>query len=145
VSEQLCTFRLADLHLAVPVDEVQEVIREHEITPVPLAPDTVRGLINLRGQIVTVIDLRARLGFPPWEEAADMHVVLRRGSGAVSLLVDDIGDVLEVDGVGAAAPPKTLEGELRALVTDVHKLEERLLLVLSADGVVDLSSAGATA
>lgn len=140
--EQLCTFSLGDLYLAVAVDEVQEVLRDQEITRVPLARETIKGLINLRGQIVTVIDLRRRFDFPPRQEGdAEMHVVLRRGSGAVSLLVDDIGDVLEHDDDAAAVPPRTLEGALRELVSRVYKLEGRLLLVLDSTKVTNLSGA----
>lgn len=142
--QQLCTFELADLLLAVPVEEVQEVIRESEVTRVPLAPRTIKGLINLRGQIVTVIDLRARLEFPPATRAAEMHVVLRRGGGAVSLLVDDIGDVLDLDDIGAAPPPRTLDGILRELCSSVYKLEERLLLVLDSNRITNLTPAEAT-
>lgn len=138
---QLCTFELADLYLALPVERVQEVILEPQISRVPIAPETIKGLINLRGQIVTVIDLRSRLGFDPRDQPGELHVVLRRGAGAVSLLVDDIGDVLEVDDALAAPPPKTLGGVLRELVTTVYKLDGRLLLVLAAELIPQLPAA----
>src|SRR5208337_5408307 len=95
---QFCTFSVADLCLAIDVLEVQEVIRYQEMTRVPLVPKVVRGLINLRGQIVTAIDLRLRLGMT--ERPADqlpMNVVVRTDDGALSLLVDEIGDVIEVE------------------------------------------------
>lgn len=135
---QLCTFELGDLYLAVPVAEVQEVIREQGITTVPLAPDTVHGLINLRGQIVTVIDLRRCLELTSARQAAEMHVVLRREGNAVSLLVDDIGDVIEVDDDASAPPPKTLQGVLRQLLANVYKLEGRLLLVLDSTELTNM-------
>ena len=77
---------------------VQEVIRGQAMTPVPLAPPMIEGLINLRGQIVSAIDLRRLLNLPCRPEGATpLNVVVRDGEGAVSLLVDEIGDVLEVD------------------------------------------------
>lgn len=144
MNEQLCTFSLGDLQLAVPVSDVQEVIRDQEITRVPLAPCTVKGLINLRGQIATVIDLRARLGLGGQSDDATMHVVLRRTAGAISLLVDDIGDVLDADEERASPPPRTLQGHLRLLVSRVYKLDERLLLVLDPSRVTNLKLTEAT-
>ena len=92
-----CTFRLGELFFGVEVLDVQEVIREQQMTNVPLASSEIRGLMNLRGQIVTAIDLRERLRLPDHEQQATMNVVIRAAEGAVSLLVDEIGDVLEVD------------------------------------------------
>src|SRR5438445_1840154 len=95
---QFCTFFLDELFFGVEVKKVQEVLRYQVMTRVPLAPPVVRGLINLRGQIVTAMDLRIRLQLS--ELPADqlpMNVVVRDGDGATSLLVDRIGDVLEVE------------------------------------------------
>lgn len=129
--EQLCTFRLGKLLLGVPVQDVQEVIRYQEMTRIALAPPAVRGLINLRGQIVTAIDLRRHFGLP--DRTADelpMNVVVRTGDGPVSLLVDEIGDVLEVDARTFEPPPSTLDAHTSALVTGLYKLEAQLLLVV---------------
>ena len=96
--QQLCTFFVDGLFLGVEVEKVQEVIRYQEMTRVPLAPGVIGGLINLRGQIVTAVDLRKRLDLD--ERPVDdfpMNVVVRTDDGAMSLLVDDIGDVVEVD------------------------------------------------
>lgn len=122
---------------------MQEVIRHQTMTRVPLSPAAVAGLINLRGQIVTAIDLRRRLGLkdrPPG--TLPMNVVVRAEEGAVSLLVDEIGDVVEVSENAFEAPPDTLHGEARRLVEGVYKLPERLLHVLAlapalAVGVAD--------
>src|SRR5579862_6491169 len=132
--KQYCTFNLGKHFFGVPVEEVQEVIRYLEMTRVPLVSDVVRGLINLRGQIVTAIDLRCRLGMA--ERGADqlpMNVVIRTDDGAVSLLVDEIGDVLEVDEQSLEAPPATLQGLAREMIRGVHKLQGRLLLVLDTE------------
>jgi purine-binding chemotaxis protein CheW len=128
---QFCTFFLGDLLLGVEVLKVQEVIRLQSMTKVPLAPPTVRGLINLRGQIVLAVDLRQRLELPPAVGGADlMNVVVRDGESAVSLLVDDIGDVLELSADRFEPPPDTLTGVARELVRGVYQLKDRLLLIL---------------
>ena len=127
---QFCTFSVADLYLAIDVLEVQEVIRYQEMTRVPTAPLVVRGLINLRGQIVTAIDLRHRLDLPPAaDDQRPMNVVIRTADGAVSLLVDEIGDVLEFECNTLERPPATVPAAVRELVTGIIMLEDRLLLV----------------
>lgn len=134
-----CTFQLDGLFFGVEVLAVQEVIRYQRMTNVPLAPDVVSGLINLRGQVVTAVDLRRRLGMPARPEGdLPMNVVVRTDDGPVSLLVDEIGDVLEVDDASFEAPPETLEGTARELVTGVYKLDGRLLLVLDVDKALRL-------
>lgn len=134
---QLCTFNLAGQLFGVTVVSVQEVIRYQHMTRIPLAMPTVRGLINLRGQIVTAIDMRARLGLPPQsQEQLPMNVVLRTRDGVVSLLVDSIGDVLELDERAFERPPETLTGVLRDVVLGVYKLETSLLLLLDVERVV---------
>ncbi|HXU81570.1 MAG TPA: chemotaxis protein CheW [Polyangia bacterium] len=139
--QQFCTFFLDSLFLGVEVQRVQEVLRQQEMTQVPLAPPVVRGLINLRGQIVTAIDLRRRLELPQRAgEDAGMNVVVRTDDGAVSLLVDEIGDVLNVPMTTFEPPPETVTGVARQLVRGIHKLDQRLLLVLDIDRTVDLTA-----
>jgi purine-binding chemotaxis protein CheW len=135
--QQFCTFFLNGQFLGVPVEQVQEVIRFQEMTRVPLVPPVIRGLINLRGQIVMAIDLRRRFGMPerPPSELP-MNVVVRADDGAVSFLVDEIGDVLEAEEEKFEAPPDTLRGAGRDLVRGVYKLEDRLMLVLDAQRAV---------
>src|SRR5258708_3366473 len=108
------------------------------MTRVPLAPAEVRGLINLRGQIVPAVDLRRRLELPPMEQPA-MNVVVRTEGGAVSFLVDEIGDVIEVDEADFERPPETLAGVALKLIRGAYKLEGRLLLELAATEAADLS------
>ena len=134
---QFCTFYLDRALFGVEVHKVQEVLRDQEMTPVPLAPEVVRGLINLRGQIVTAIDLRRRLARGPRESGGrSMNVVLRTEEGAVSLLVDEIGDVVEVDDSVLERPPENLRGVSRELISRVAKLERELLLLLDTDKVL---------
>jgi purine-binding chemotaxis protein CheW len=136
---QFCTFFLDGLRFGVDVQKVQEVVPYQEMTRVPLAPATVRGLLNLRGQIVTGIDLRCRLELadrPPAQ--LPINVVLRGEEAPVSFLVDDIGEVLEVEGDGVP-PPVTLRGKVRDLIQAVYPLPGELLLVLDTARALDLS------
>lgn len=136
-SRQFSTFFLDGLYFGVEVLKVQELIRYQEMTRIPLAAKVVRGLINLRGQIVTAIDLRCRLGLP--DRAADqvpMNVVVRTDDGAVSLLVDEIGDVVAVQEEQFERAPDTIKGEAADLVTGVYKMPERLLLVLDVERAI---------
>ena len=142
-SNQFATFFVNGLFFGVEVLKVQEVIRYQEMTRVPLAPAMVQGLINLRGQIVTAIDLRRRLELPPLPPGQlPMNVVVRSEDGAVSLLVDTIGDVLEIQDDIHERPPETLTGIARELIKGVYKLKDRLLLVLDTERAINLSTVG---
>lgn len=128
---QFCTFSLDNLLFGVPLTDVQEVMRHTDMTQVPLAPTVVRGLINLRGQIVTAIDLRRKLEFAQRsDDNPPMNVVVRSDEGAVSLLVDEIGDVVEVGEDAFEPPPETLRGTVRNVILGVYKLSGRLMHVL---------------
>jgi purine-binding chemotaxis protein CheW len=140
--QQFCTFHLGGHYLGVEVVRVQEVVRHQEMTRVPLAPPAVRGLINLRGQIVTAIDLRRRLDLPDRPDTdRPVNVVVQTDDGAVSLLVDEIGDVLHVPGAAFEGPPDTLRGPARELIRGAYKLDGRLLLVLDTDRLLDVKAA----
>lgn len=133
-THKFCTFLLHGAVFATPVPKVQEVIQHQEITQVSLAPEVVRGLINLRGQIVSAVDLRRRLGLE--DRAARqlaMNVVVRTNDGAVSLLVDEMGDVIEVEETTLESPPETLRGFAGEVVSGVYKLSGRVLLALDVD------------
>lgn len=141
ISSQLCTFFLDSQMFGIDVQTVQEVIRYQQMTEIPLAPDAVCGLINLRGQIVTAIDLRKRLGLQRRPEGQlPMNVVVRSDDGAVSLLVDQIGDVQESDMENFESPPETLRGEARQLIRGAYKMKDRLLLILDTERVIDVTS-----
>jgi purine-binding chemotaxis protein CheW len=141
-SQQFCTFLLDGCLFGVPVPLVQEVIRFQDTTPVPLAPPAVEGLINLRGQIVLAIDLRRRLGLPRREPGTfPINVVIRSTDGAVSLLVDEIGEVVEVSQSSFEEPPETLRGAIRSMILGVHKLEGSLLHVLDTGSACQVPAA----
>jgi purine-binding chemotaxis protein CheW len=134
--QQYCTFELGDLYLGIEVQRVQEVLRAQEMTRVPLASRVVEGLINLRGQIVTAIDLRRRLGLPEREGGRPTNVVIRTQDGAISLLVDEIGDVVEVNQARCEDTPPTVPAEMQALVRGVVKFDDRLMLILDAERAI---------
>jgi purine-binding chemotaxis protein CheW len=135
---EYCTFVLDDAYFGIDVRKVQEVIRYQAMTRVPLAPPLVRGLINLRGQIVTAIDLRRRLNLPDRpSDRLPVNVVVTTDDGAVSLLVDEIGEVLTVSGRDYEGAPESLRGPARELIRGAYKLPDRLLLALDLDRLLD--------
>src|SRR5271166_3840807 len=136
---QYCTFYLAGHYFGVDVLKVQEIIRYQEMTRVPLAPPVVCGLINLRGQIVSAIDLRRRLELSDRPAGQlPVNVVVQTDDGAVSLLVDEIGDVLAVTNDRFEPPPETLQGIARELIRGAYKLADRLLLMLDIERTLAL-------
>jgi len=140
--KQFCTFYLDNHMFGVKVEQVQEVFRYQAMTKVPLAPPEVRGLINLRGQIITALDLRRRLGMEVRsEDKLPMNVVVRTEDGVVSLLVDEIGDVLEVSEDVHERPPETIPEGVRNLVLGVYKLDGKLLLILDSEKAVNVGHA----
>lgn len=139
-TSQFCTFYLGKLLFGVELKGVQEVIRSLEMTKVPLAPRVVSGLINLRGQIVTAVNLRRRLELEPAPPGTPaMNVVVRSVDGAVSLLVDEIGDVVEVEETTFEPPPETLRPSLRNIILGIHKLKGRLLHVLDIEKTCEMT------
>jgi len=139
--KQFCTFYVDDILLGIEVLAVQEVLRYQDLTEVPLAPPEVQGLINLRGQIITAINLRSRMHLPPGKNAKNsMNVVTRINNEVVSFLVDSVGDVLEVDDESFEPVPSTVDASTRELVSGVYKLEGKgLLMVLDAVKAANLS------
>lgn len=138
-TEQFATFTVGNLLFGIPVQEIQEVIKFQELTPVPLSSPVVRGLLNLRGQIITAIDMRRRLSCPVVASDADtMNVIVDFDEQRVSLLVDSVGDVLEVSSDSFEPLPSTVEGELRSLSKGVHKLADKLLLVLDTKAALEV-------
>ena len=141
-TRRLCTFYLDRLFLGVDVTDVQEVIRYQDMTSVPLASPAIMGLINLRGQIVTAIDLRERLQLSPRPgDERPMNVVVQTDGDLVSLLVDEIGEVLAVQEADFEPMPETLEGAARLVARGVYKLKDRLLVVLDLAKTLTLETA----
>jgi purine-binding chemotaxis protein CheW len=138
-NRQYCTFYLGEQCYGLDVLAVQEIVRSQPLTRVPLAHPVVRGLMNLRGQIVTAIDLRRRLDLPLRDhERESVNVVLQTDDGSVALLVDEVGEVLEVAEEQFEGPPETLAGPSRPLIQGAYKLPDRLLVILDPDRIVSL-------
>lgn len=135
-STQFATFSADGLYFGVPVEHVQEVVRYQDMTPVPLATEEIKGLINLRGQIITALDLRTSLKLTPRTSSTPMNVVVKINDELCSLLVDEIGDVLALDGTTLEDPPPTLPGAIKKAVTKVCQLNDKLLLVFNPESVL---------
>ena len=136
-----CTFLLDGHCYGVPVQRVQEVLRHDEMTRVPLAPSEVSGLINLRGQIVTVINLRRRMNLPDGDPSRwGAYVIVERHGEIVSFLVDSLCDVREVESDQFELPPSTLHGPGRELIVGTYKTEHGLLIVLDVEKVSEVNS-----
>lgn len=137
---QYCTFKVDHLVIGIEVWRVQEVIRHQPTTYVPLAPKPVRGVVNLRGQIVTAIDVRTWLGLAgrPDDEPS-MHAVVRLDGEVVILLVDEAGEVVEPDLSAYEPVPSTASGQFRTLFSGAYKLADALLLVLDTASVARIT------
>ncbi len=135
---QYCTFYLDDLFMGIEAEKVQEVLRLADVTPVPLAPQSIFGLINLRGRIVTAVDLRRQLGISDEDLREDpMNIVLGDQEGTLSFVVDRVGDVVDVDDEDFETPPDTLKGKSRRLIRGAYKLENQLLLILDTGNALE--------
>lgn len=137
-TSQLCTFQLGDLLLGLDVKRVQEVLRHQPMTHVPLASRVIRGLINLRGQIVLAIDLSYCLGLTSTASCSEgMLVVIRSDDGPASLVVDGIRDIVQVELDSFEEPPETLDGPGREFIKGAYKLPRQLLLVLDPEAILE--------
>ncbi|HUB68152.1 MAG TPA: chemotaxis protein CheW [Candidatus Methylacidiphilales bacterium] len=142
MKRQLCTFTVGNLLFGVDVLSVQEVLRPQPMTRVPRAPSLIRGLINLRGQILTAVDLRERLGLPAAPpEISGMNVVVQLPGGLAGLLVDQVGEVLDLSAEQFEANPVTLRSTIREVISGVYKLKDRLLLLLDIQAAVTIPAA----
>lgn len=142
----LASFRLDDAWYGLDALLIQEVVRLRDCTPVPSAAHFVTGILNLRGKIVTVLDLKARLGLPP---ADAIHLkpilVIPFRSEQVGLLIDEIDDVIEIDPSRLEALPANVEERFRPFFRAVHRCEDRLITVLDPLPIIDLELSNASA
>ena len=134
VSNQYCGFVLGDDYYAVPVLRVQEVVKPLNITKVPLSQDYVTGLINLRGQIVTSIDLKKMLKISsPTNENDYMNIIVKSEDSLISLVVDKILDVFEVEEQNLEETPDTLDNHLKQFVSNVYKTDKKIFILLDIE------------
>lgn len=136
------TFKVADHLFGVPVMRVQDILTPHAIAPVPGGPKEVRGLINLRGRIVTVVDMRTRLSLPPLGDtgakASGMCVTVEHGGEYYTLFVDAVGDVVTLSANLRERNPSTLDQVWKAVAEAVYRTEEGLLIALDIDQLLAL-------
>ncbi|MEC4819818.1 MAG: chemotaxis protein CheW [Scytonema sp. PMC 1069.18] len=145
--QQFCTFFLNGFYFGIDVQHVLEVVRLQTMTRVPLAPVDVCGLINLRGQIITVIDLQRRLEMSEAvtlthqlvNEPQGFNLIVRSDDEVVGLLVDNVGDVLEFKENTFQPPPATLKGRMRQMLTGAYSLPEGFLLILDTEKILDVT------
>jgi purine-binding chemotaxis protein CheW len=138
MEKQYCSFYLDGQYFGIDVLWVQEVLRYQDMTRVPMAPAHISGLINLRGQIITAIDLRPSFGMPPRARGVlPVNVIIATSDGPVSLLVDAIGDVLQVAEATVEAPPDNLKGTASRLAKGVCKLKGQLMLILDVEKTLE--------
>ena len=133
------TATVAGQLFGLPIARVQDVFVLDRLTRVPLATPEIAGVLNLRGRIVTAIDMRRRLGLAPAGEARKrMAIGIEYKGESYGLLIDVIGEVLNLPSSGREGNPVNLEPQLARVSAGVHRLEDRLLVVLDIDRVLDL-------
>ncbi|MBD1913812.1 MULTISPECIES: chemotaxis protein CheW [unclassified Leptolyngbya] len=139
--QQICTFFLNNTRFGIGVEHVQEIIRQQPLTQVPLAAPDVCGLMNLRGQVIPVVDLPCRLGLrsaPCGSEKETVYnIIVSAEDDVVSFIVDDIGDILECSTETLEPPPATLDTYIRSSLTGAYKLEHDFLLLLNTQKILD--------
>jgi purine-binding chemotaxis protein CheW len=143
-SDEYVTMTVAGQLFGIPVLKVQDVLGSQKLARIPLAPPEVAGSLNLRGRIVTAIDVRIRLDLPP--RPADMHgmsVVVYQGDELYSLLIDQVGEVLSLPRADFEPNPPTLEPRWRELSTGIYRLDGKLMVVIDIDRLLNLSRSNA--
>jgi len=136
---QYVSFVINGQLLGIPVNAVQEVLNPQSIAPVPKARPEIAGLLNLRGQIVTAVNLRRRLGLPEMPaEHRGMNVVVRHHGESFSLLVDEVGDVINVGGETLQPAPQTLDAHWKSVTVGVFRLERQLFVILNVAALLSL-------
>lgn len=140
-NREFLTFTVDGQLLGIPVLQVQDVLKRQKVTRVPLAPPEVEGSLNLRGRIVTALNLRMRLGITGEQPAKTMSIVVEHRGDLYSLTVDSVGDVIGLPVAAAEAPPATLEPLWRKHANEIYRLQDRLLVILDINGMFDELSA----
>ena len=136
--KEFLTIRILDQLFGIPILQVQDVLGEQRITKIPLAPIEVAGSLNLRGRIVTAIDVRTCLGIPQMENRRSiMSVVVEHEGELYSLIIDSVGDVLSLSDESFEASPTTLDAQWKSLSVGVYRLESKLLVVLDVPKLLE--------
>ena len=137
-TEEFVTFTIAGQLFGIPVLQIQDVLSSYKITPVPLAPPEITGSLNLRGRVVTAIDVRLRLGLPPRPADADSMSIVAENEGELySLMVDSVGEVLALSQSAYERNLPTLDAKFRAFSDGIYRLDGQLLVVLDVNRMLD--------
>jgi len=136
-TEDFVTFIIAEQLFGIPVLKVQDVLSAHNITRIPLAPPEIAGSLNLRGRIVTAMDVRLRLGLPPRESSVSMSIVAEHEGELYSLMVDSVGEVLALKSSDWERNPPTLDPKFRDYSLGIYRLDNKLLVVLDVNRLLD--------
>lgn len=146
-AQDYVTFTIAEQLFGIPVLQVQDVLAGGDITMIPLAPPEIAGALNLRGRIVTAVDVRMRLGLRERDTSRDgdkqMSIVVDHNGELYSLMVDEVGEVLSLDPADFGKNPPTLDPKIREFSNGIYRLKERLLVVLDVEGLLDYDGAQA--
>ncbi len=141
VTEYVAVY-LGNQLFGLPIERVQEVFVLGKVTAVPLARPEIAGLINLRGRIVTAIEMRRRLGLPERErDVQPMAVGVERNGESYGLVIDSVGEVLKLPNESREPTPVNLDARLARVAAGIHRLEDQLLVILDVDCVLDLENA----
>jgi purine-binding chemotaxis protein CheW len=125
----------------LPIGRVQDVFMLERLTRVPLAGSEISGVLNLRGRVVTVIDMRRRLGLPPRTDAGPkMAVGVDLGAESYGLMIDSVGEVLKLGDASREPNPVNLDARLAGVSGGVHRLEGQLMVILDVDRVLDMAN-----
>lgn len=141
--EDFVTFFIAEQLFGIPVLKVQDVLSAHNITRIPLAPPEIAGSLNLRGRVVTAMDVRLRLGLPPRESESSMSIVAEHDGELYSLMVDSVGEVLALKTSDWERNPPTLDPKFREYSLGIYRLDRKLLVVLDVNRLLDYDRAQA--
>lgn len=137
-TQEFVTIRLANQLLGIPVLAVHDVLNQQQITSVPKAQDWVSGVLNLRGRIVTAIDLRIRMGIPPRADGEkSMSIVVEHKEEPYSLQIDNVGDVMSLKASAFEKNPITLDQQWRNFSKGIYRLEAELLVILDVEKLLD--------
>lgn len=143
-TEDFVTFIIDGQLFGIPVLKVQDVLSAHRITRIPMAPPEIAGSLNLRGRIVTALDVRCRVGLPPLGDRNEsMSIVVEHEGELYSLLVDTVGEVLALSEANFERNPPTLDPRFAAYSLGIYRLDEQLLVVLDVQSLLDYSNSQA--
>ncbi len=137
-TEEFVTFTIAGQLFGIPVLHIQDVLSSYQITPIPLAPPEIKGSLNLRGRVVTAVDVRLRLGLSARpREAESMSIVAENEGELYSLMVDSVGEVLALSQSAYERNLPTLDAKFRAFSDGIYRLDKELLVVLDVNRLLD--------